>query len=163
MQTTYRLSARQALCGFLLAAGFGAALTHALPSPTGVTAVKAQSNEKAKAGKPVVHFEIGCRDNAKTQAFYSRLFDWDIKPAGPSAALINTGAEGINGHITTLGHEPNNYVTVYVQVDDVKAYLDKATALGGKMLVPPIAIPTGKFAWFADPEGNMIALIQPKQ
>jgi predicted enzyme related to lactoylglutathione lyase len=77
--------------------------------------------------------------------------------------LINTGAEGINGHITTLGHEPNNYVTVYVQVDDVKAYLDKATALGGKTLVPPIAIPTGKFAWFADPEGNMIALIQPKQ
>lgn len=158
MQTTYRLSARQALCGFLLAAGFGAALAHALPNWT-VTAATAQ----AKTGKPVVHFEIGCRDNAKTQAFYSRLFDWDIKPAGPSAALINTGAEGINGHITTLGHEPNNYVTVYVQVDDVKAYLDKATALGGKMLVPPIAIPTGKFAWFADPEGNMIALIQPKQ
>jgi uncharacterized protein len=45
----------------------------------------------------------------------------------------------------------------------VKAYLDKATALGGKMLVPPIPIPTGKFAWFADPEGNMIGLIQPKQ
>jgi uncharacterized protein len=150
MQTTFRLSARQALCGLLLAAGFGAALAHALPST-------------ARTGKPVVHFEIGCRDNAKTQAFYSKLFDWDIKPSGPSAALINTGAEGINGHITTLGHEPNNYVTVYVQVDDVKAYLDKATALGGKMLVPPIAIPTGKFAWFADPEGNMIALIQPKQ
>jgi predicted enzyme related to lactoylglutathione lyase len=39
-----------------------------------------------------VHFEIGCRDTAKTQAFYSQLFDWDITQAGP-AANINTGAE----------------------------------------------------------------------
>src|SRR5689334_9829604 len=111
MQTTYCLSAGRALCCLLLAAGCGAALTRALPVTwAGVTAVTAQSNsqtgmEKKKMGKPVVHFEIGCRDAAKTQAFYSRLFDWDITQAGP-AANINTGAEGINGHITALGHEP---------------------------------------------------------
>jgi hypothetical protein len=40
----------------------------------------------------------------------------------------------------------------------VKAYLDKALTLGGKMLVPPITLPTGTFAWFADPEGNTIGL-----
>jgi predicted enzyme related to lactoylglutathione lyase len=96
--------------------------------------------EKKKTGKPVVHFEIGCRDSAKTQAFYGQLFDWDITQAGP-AATINTGAEGINGHITALGHEPFNYVTVYVQVDDLQAYLDKATALGGKTLVKPCPFP----------------------
>ena len=112
-------------------------------------------------GKPVVHFEIGCRDKAKTQAFYSQLFDWDITQAGP-AANINTGAGGINGHITSLGHEPHNYVTVYVQVDDLQAYLDKATALGGKTLVKPVSIPTGKFAWLADPDGNIVGLLQPK-
>jgi len=151
----------------LLAAGFGAALTRALPViRAGVTTVAAQSGsqtgeEKKKVGKPVVHFEIGCRDAAKTQAFYSRLFDWDITQAGP-AANINTGAEGINGHITALGHEPHNYVTVYVQVDDLQAYLDKATALGGKTLVKPVPIPTGKFAWLADPDGNIIGLLQPK-
>lgn len=27
-------------------------------------------------GKPVVHFEIGCRDKAKTAEFYGALFDW---------------------------------------------------------------------------------------
>ena len=101
-------------------------------------------------GRPVMHFEIGCRDIAATQAFYRDLFDWQIAGAGP-AATIDTGAgSGINGHITSLGHEPHNYVTVYVQVDDLKAYLDKAKALGGKVLVPPVPIPTGKFAWLAE-------------
>ncbi|HZS09064.1 MAG TPA: VOC family protein [Blastocatellia bacterium] len=167
MQTTYCLSARQALGCLLLAAGCGAALAHALPINQARVTAAAQSEspatgEKKKMGKPVVHFEIGCRDSARTQAFYGRLFDWDITPAGP-AAVINTGGEGINGHITALGHEPHHYVTVYVQVDDLQAYLDKATALGGKTLVPPVPIPTGKFAWLADPDGNIIGLLQPKQ
>ena len=168
MKTTYCLSAKQVLGCLLLAAGCGAALAHALPiNRAHVTTIRAQSKlptvqEKKKMGKPVVHFEIGCRDSAKTQTFYSKLFDWDITQAGP-AAVINTGGEGINGHITALGHEPHNYVTVYVQVDDLQAYLDKATALGGKTLVPPVPIPTGKFAWLADPDGNIIGLLQPKK
>ena len=113
-------------------------------------------------GQPVVHFEIGCRDIAKTADFFTRLFDWQIQAMGP-AAMINTGAgSGIQGHISALGHEPHNYTTFYVQVDDVQAYLDKAAALGGKTLVPPVAIPTGTFAWFSDPEGNTVALWKPK-
>ncbi|MEI9971606.1 MAG: VOC family protein [Ignavibacteriota bacterium] len=47
-----------------------------------------------------------------------------------------------------------------VEVDDVQAYLDKATALGGKTVVPPVKIPTGTFAWFADPEGNTVGLLK---
>ena len=113
-------------------------------------------------GQPVVHFEIGCRDNQKTQAFYSQLFDWRFEPYGP-AAMINTGSkEGIQGHITTLGHEPHNYVTIYAQVDDLQTFLDKANKLGGKTLVPPTAVPgSGHFAWLADPDGNIIGLWKP--
>ncbi len=103
---------------------------------------------------PIVHFEIGCKDIAKTEQFFGSLFDWKIGPA----SAIDTGGGGIAGHMTALGHEPHHYTIFYVQVDDVQAYLDKATSLGGKMLVPPIKIPTGTFAWFADPEGNTIGL-----
>jgi predicted enzyme related to lactoylglutathione lyase len=112
--------------------------------------------------QPVVHFEIGCRDSAKTSAFFSKLFDWNIEQMGP-AGMINTGStEGIQGHITALGHEPHNYVTVYVQVDNLQAYLDKAGSLGGKTLVPPQEIPgMGSFAWLADPEGTIIGLWKP--
>lgn len=109
---------------------------------------------------PIVHFEIGCRDVPQTQAFFSKLFDWQMQAAGP-ATMISTG--GIGGHITALGHEPSHYTIFYVQVDDVQEYLNRAATLGAKTLVPPIDIPTGTFAWFADPEGNTIGLFKPKQ
>ncbi len=113
-------------------------------------------------GQPVVHFEIGCCDSTQTANFFSDLFGWNMQAAGP-ATMINTGTEGgIQGHIGALGHEPHNYTIFYVQVDDVQVYLDKAGALGGKTLVPPVEIPSGTFAWFADPEGNTIGLWKPK-
>ena len=111
-------------------------------------------------GRPVVHFEIGCKDKAATAKFYSELFDWSTHDMGP-AAMISTGSEkGIPGHITSLGHEPHNYTIFYVDVEDVAAATKKAESLGGKMLVPPVPIPTGKFAWIADPEGNMVGLFE---
>lgn len=111
---------------------------------------------------PVVHFEIGCQDSPRTQEFYSNLFGWKIDVQGP-AAMINTGSEtGIHGHISSLGHEPHQYVTVYVEVDDLQAYLNKAEELGGKTVIPPTEIPqAGAFAWFTDIGGNCIGLWKP--
>jgi predicted enzyme related to lactoylglutathione lyase len=124
--------------------------------------VRLPNTKRKIMGKPVVHFEIGCRNSQKTQEFFAKLFDWQINVQGP-AALINTGdTAGIQGHITALGHEPHNYVTVYVQVDDLQAYLDRANQLGGKTLVPPVEIPgQGSFAWLADLDGNIIGLWKP--
>lgn len=114
-------------------------------------------------GRPVVHFEIGCRDKASTAKFYEQLFDWTTQDMGP-AAMIATGSEqGIPGHITSLGHEPHNYTIFYVEVDDVEAALKKAESLGGKMVIPPVPIPTGRFAWMADPEGNTVGLFEVKR
>ena len=110
-------------------------------------------------GNPVVHFEIGCQDKARTIDFYSSLFDWKID-SGP-AGTIDTGG-GISGHVASLGHEPHHYTHFYVEVDDLQAYLDKAGSLGGKTLVPPVPIPgRGSFAWMADPEGNVVGLWKP--
>ena len=110
-------------------------------------------------GAPVVHFEIGCRDSEKTQAFYGDLFGWTMTAHGP-AAMIATGSEaGIQGHINALGHEPHNYITFYAQVDDLAAYIAKAEGLGGKQVVPPTEVPgMGQFAWIADPEGTIVGL-----
>ena len=108
-------------------------------------------------GRPVVHFEIGCRNLLKTQEFYSQMFDWKPQSMGP-AAMIAAETGGIGGHMTSLGHEPHQYTIFYVDVDDVAAYLKKAESLGGKTLVPPVKIPTGTFAWMQDPEGNTVGL-----
>lgn len=111
-------------------------------------------------GNPVVHFEIGCKDKAATSAFYSAAFGWNIS-SGPMGE-INTGtAEGIQGHIASLGHDPHQFIHFYVQTDDVAASLGRVEELGGKTLVPPMAIPGGTFAWFADPEGNTVGLWKP--
>jgi predicted enzyme related to lactoylglutathione lyase len=113
-----------------------------------------------KMSNPVVHFEIGCKDKAVTQEFYTKLFGWQMSEMGP-ATMITTGGE-IGGHISALGHEPHHYTIFYVMVEDLQAALDKVSGLGGKMLVPPVEIPTGSFAWFADPEGNTVGLFKPR-
>jgi uncharacterized protein len=106
---------------------------------------------------PVVHFEIGCRDHVKTEQFFSDLFGWKI---GPGSTIDTGDPKSISGHITSLGHEPQHYTMFYVEVDDIQACLEKAASLGGKMVVPPVKIPTGTFAWFSDPDGNVIGLLK---
>ena len=113
---------------------------------------------------PVVHFEIGCRDADKSQAFYSKLFDWKFQAFG-NARMLDTGVkEGptINGHLTALGHEPHNYCLIYVQVDDIEAHCKKAESLGAKVLIPKQEVPNlGHFAWLKDPEGTVFGLWKP--
>ena len=108
---------------------------------------------------PVVHFEIGCRDSQATQNFYKDLFGWKLEAFGP-AAMIDTGVkDGIQGHINSLGHEPHQYVTIYILVEDIDAHLTRIGSHGGKTVVPKQVIPgMGEFAWFTDPGGNVIGL-----
>jgi len=75
--------------------------------------------------------------------------------------MIAAGEGGIAGHMSSLGHEPFHYTIFYVQVDDVQACLDSAATLGATTLVPPVTIPTGTFAWLADPDGNTVGLWKP--
>ena len=105
----------------------------------------------------ICHFEIGCRDRAKSGEFYSKMFEWTIQ-ADPHGTAVRTGGD-IGGHINSLGHEPHNYTIFYVMVDDVAAALATAATLGGKKLVGPVPLPNNtEFGWFADPEGNMIGV-----
>src|SRR5262249_9466426 len=101
----------------------------------------------------------------RTSKFYGELLGWNFQAYGPAQMISNIGGPGgtgISGHINSLGHEPHKYVTIYAQVDDLKAYLDKASQLGGKTLVAPQEVPgMGHFAWLADPEGNIIGLWKP--
>jgi len=117
---------------------------------------------------PIVHFEIGCKDMAKTQKFYADLFGWQFQNFGGANMVTNIGpahdggkpkTDGIGGHINALGHPPHQYVTVYALVDDIEATLANVTRLGGSTLVPKQEVPgMGWFAWFKDPEGNALGL-----
>jgi hypothetical protein len=112
---------------------------------------------------PVVHFEIGCKNREETQAFYGSLFGWKMESHEHATMIVPEEAEdGISGHISALGHEPHNYTLVYVQVDDLDAYIAKAEELGGSSIVPPTEVPgMGDFAWIADNEGTFVGLWKP--
>lgn len=114
-------------------------------------------------GKPVVHFEINAKDGKKLQDFYTKLFDWKIDANNPmNYGLVNTGDEGgINGGIGQTQEGGLPFVTFYVQVDNIQAYLDKVESLGGKTIVPVTEIPDMvTFALFQDSEGNSIGLVK---
>ena len=109
---------------------------------------------------PIVHFEIGCQDLTKTEHFFGELFGWKLERSGLSSTIDTGSPQGIPGHMTALGHEPQHYTIFYVEVEDIQACLDKAVSLGGKVVVPPVKIPTGTFAWFSDLDGNTIGLLK---
>ena len=76
-------------------------------------------------------------------------------------AGINAEEGGIGGGIMpTTEDMPPNHVTIYIQVDGLQAYLDKAECLGGKTILPPILIADdiGSCAMSNDPSGNCIGL-----
>ena len=114
-------------------------------------------------GNPVVHFEIGCPNRDQSRDFYQSVFDWQAAPYGPLSYQFDTGsARGIHGFTTALGHEPNQYVMFYVEVDDIGAKSKLVEDGGGQIMIPETQVPeSGSFAWCKDPAGNLFGLWKP--
>lgn len=115
---------------------------------------------------PVNWFEIPVNDMERACAFYRLVFGFELPAAemGPRMMAFfpmtadNFGAGGalvkektfVPSHAGTL---------VYFSVDDIDGTLEKATAAGGKTLVPRTSIGEHGFVgYFEDSEGNRIGL-----
>ena len=115
-------------------------------------------------GNPVVHFEIGGPDGPELQQYYRDLFDWDVQDQGEEMGnygVVMWSEGGIGGGIMgTIEGMPPNYVTFYIQVDDLQASLDKVSGLGGVAIMSPMEIApgVGSIAMFTDPAQNIIGL-----
>lgn len=114
---------------------------------------------------PVTHFEISVRDTKRAHEFYGNLFGWSIKVMEMNYGMVDTGVKmGINGGVGEVQNQGRPNVTFYVQVEDVQAHLDKASALGGRVIIPVTEVPGSvTFAQFADLEGNIVGLIKGPQ
>jgi predicted enzyme related to lactoylglutathione lyase len=111
---------------------------------------------------PVVHFEVLGKDAAALQAFYGRVFDWELNPVMPTYAMVSTKIEGgIPGGVGATPDGSEGHVTFYVGVDDLAAALEQIEAAGGRTIQPPMDVPEGpSIALFADPEGHVIGLVK---
>ena len=112
---------------------------------------------------PVTWFEIIGNDAIKLQKFYGEVFGWKLTPPEPSMgnySMLQEGGKGIMGGIGEAMGGPSR-VTVYIEVDDPQAYLNKVTQSGGQTLMPVTQItPDTTIAMFADPEGHTVGLLK---
>jgi predicted enzyme related to lactoylglutathione lyase len=111
-------------------------------------------------GAHVIHFEVTGKDGPALQSFYSKVFDWSLDTNNP-------GGYGMSDPETTgvafgAGGTPDGssgFATFYVAVDDVDAALQKATSLGGSVVMPKYSPAPGvELALAADPEGHVVGL-----
>ncbi len=115
-------------------------------------------------GQPVAFFEIVSTDAPRAQKFYGELFAWDVAvdPTMDGYALVDTGngEDSVGGGIGPSQAPGDTGVKIYVRVDDLGAYLERAESLGATPLVPPMDLPGGygRIAVFADPDGNPVGL-----
>lgn len=110
--------------------------------------------------RPVVYFEIQARDADSLSVFYKELFNWDIGDGFIRQIPPGIGGpeNGIGGHMRT-GNRPG--ITLFIQVKDLEASLQRAVDLGGKKTSDRFDIPGGaSLAGIEDPEGNSITLVQ---
>ena len=119
---------------------------------------------------PIIHFELWSPEPEKATHFYTSVFDWKINYTPDLAYwLVDagawSGAGGINGGMfkPQPGQLPAK-LALYVQVDDVATYVEKAKSAGAKVLVPETEIPgVGWSAILLDPEDRAFGLFKPLQ
>jgi predicted enzyme related to lactoylglutathione lyase len=115
---------------------------------------------------PFVHVEISCLDSEAAKKFYGELFGWKFQDFPQmNYTTIDTGqSPDMGGGLNPVTPEnPAGTVIVYVYTEDIDDSLGKVEALGGTVILPKMEVPTvGFLAFFKDPTGNTLALLQPE-
>jgi predicted enzyme related to lactoylglutathione lyase len=89
-------------------------------------------------------------------AFYGELFGWMAKevPAPIPRASLTMGDLLVGGlHVPAPEEDPTPRWTVSFRVADADRTVERAQELRGRVVLPPIDIPIGRFAIVADPAG----------
>jgi len=117
--------------------------------------------------KTIVHFEIAATNPERLAQFYRDAFGWKIDKAPmpePEYWLITTGPRGksVGGGMyrkTRPEDRPRNFILV----DEIDAAIRTFTEAGGSEIVGKMEVPGMGWSFIgADPEGNPIALWEPK-
>ena len=106
------------------------------------------------------------KDIEASNAFYGALFGWKADDQGEKMGhytLMRKGGKTVAGNTKVMTQaQPSTWVT-YVSVDDADATVDLAKKAGGIVFAEPMDVrDIGRMAVFADPEGAVIGVWQPK-
>lgn len=110
--------------------------------------------------------QLNTSDTGAAASFYTELFGWQIASIdtgeGPSVWSINRADGRLNGAMMDLppGAGAPSHWLGYFAVDDADATLQQIGELGGQVLVPPMTVPSGRFAVAQDPQGAFFAVFE---
>jgi uncharacterized protein len=117
----------------------------------------------------IVHFEIPADDVERSKKFYTDLFGWKIEkwPGSGSGGdkeywMITTtdekGNKALGGGMMKR-QMPQHQNTNFIDVESVDEYSSKVQQLGGKVVVPKMAVPgMGYMAYCLDTENNSFGI-----
>ena len=115
-------------------------------------------------GNPVVQWQIVAKEPEALTRFYASLFGWKVNTDNALGyRVVDTGSpRGIGGGVWPSPPEGHNLVQLFVEVDDIDAYITKATAMGASVVVPKSELPDGDaLAIVLDPTGLSFGLYRP--
>ena len=122
--------------------------------------------------RKVVHFEIPADDLDRAKDFYGSIFGWEMSTmameGGEYTGIVTTAVDPASQMPTEPGAINGGLVqrdasmpapVITIDVDGIDATLAEIEARGGSTVVSRTAIPgMGAFAYFTDPEGNVMGL-----
>ena len=116
-------------------------------------------------GEPVVQWQILAKDPEKAERFYTSLFDWKANSdnALRYRRLETNHKRGIDGGVWPAPEAGHSMVQLFIEVNDVAGYVEKAVGLGASVLIPPQKLPDGdELAIVLDPIGISFGLYKPR-
>jgi len=118
------------------------------------------------AANPVVFWELASSDQDKSAKFFRDVFGWEVilDPAlGFYRVNPPAGKSPAHGYIFTPSRAMLPFVSVYIQVDDIRAMRDRVVEHGGHIAMEPNEPSPGSLVClFNEPSGVTFALIQQK-
>lgn len=110
---------------------------------------------------------VSSPDPAASAAFYTALFAWDVGEPGDMETtggyrIFSQRGRDVAGLVSAQPGAPPAWMT-YVTVADADATTEAVKAAGGTVLLDPADVPdAGRMAVYADPQGAVFAVWQPR-
>lgn len=116
------------------------------------------------SANPVVHLELHTGDLSGACDFYARMCGWrpELVEAGSASYLVLGLGRGVGGGVVECGTGRPLWLP-YVEVHDVRAATERATALGARVTLEPREGPVGWRSAIEVPAAGEIAFWQPKR
>ncbi len=115
-------------------------------------------------GQPVMQWQILAKNPEKLAEFYCELFGWTVNANNPLGyRMIDTGSErGIKGGVWPSPPEGHSMVQLFIEIDDMTAFVEKAVGLGANVIIPPQKLPAGdELVIMLGPDGIPFGMFKP--